>query len=104
MLNQCALVGKIKELPEIKKTANGVTTATLILEVERNFRNSHGEIEFDIFSVQLWRGIAEECCNICKVDSVIALRGRLSSRQHETESTTFYNADIIAEKVTFVKV
>ncbi len=96
MLNQCALVGKIKELPVIKKTANGVVTASLVLEVQRNFRNSHGEIEFDIFSVQVWRGIAEECCEICKVGSVIALRGRLSSRQHTTESTTFYNADISA--------
>ncbi len=104
MLNQCALVGKITELPEIKKTANGTITATLVMEVERNFRNSNGDIESDIFSVQVWRGIAEECCEICKVGSVIAVRGRLTSRVHTTESSTFYNTDIIAEKVSFIKI
>lgn len=104
MLNQCALVGKIKELPEIKKTTNGTVTATLVLEVERNFRNSEGEVEQDIFNVQLWRGIAEDCCSICKIGSVVAVRGRLASRIHETEANVFYNTDIIAEKVTFISV
>ncbi|MFV0380213.1 MAG: single-stranded DNA-binding protein [Anaerorhabdus sp.] len=104
MLNQCALVGKIKELPEMKKTNSGTITASLIIEVDRNFRNSSGQIEQDIFSVQVWRGIAEECCNICKVNSIVAIRGRLNSRINSTETSTFYNTDIIAEKVTFIKV
>ncbi len=104
MLNQCALVGKVKELPIIKKTKNGNSTAFVTLEVEKNFRNSNGEVEFDIFNVQLWKGIAEDVVDFSKIGSVLAIRGRLVSRPHITDENTYYNVDIIAEKVNFIQV
>ena len=55
MLNQIVLVGRVIQLPEIRETPSGAKVATLHLEVDRNFRNSHGEYEKDIFNVTLWR-------------------------------------------------
>ncbi|NLC96616.1 MAG: single-stranded DNA-binding protein [Erysipelotrichaceae bacterium] len=103
MLNQCVLVGKVKELPTIKQTNNGNTYAQLILEVDRNFRNSDGTLSSDLFQVTLWKGIAETCLNLCKLNDVIALKGRLQASVYESEKNkTYYNAEVIAEKVSFI--
>lgn len=61
MLNFMVLVGKVKEIPEIRLTAAGTKIATMLLEVDRGFRNSNGEYDQDVFNVVLWRGIAETC-------------------------------------------
>ncbi len=63
MLNQCALVGRVKELPVSKTTSQGNTVAQLVLEVDRNFRNSDGTLSTDLFQITLWKGIAETCVN-----------------------------------------
>ena len=59
MLNFMVLVGKVKEIPEIRLTAAGTKIATMLLEVDRGFRNSNGEYDQDVFNVVLWRGVAE---------------------------------------------
>ncbi|MEG2330430.1 single-stranded DNA-binding protein [Anaerorhabdus sp.] len=102
MLNQCVLVGKVKESPIIKKTPNGTTTATLLLDVERAFRNSNGEIEYDVFAITLWRGIAEDC-QACEPGTLVGIRGRLQANVHSASNDiTYYNAEIIAEKLSFL--
>lgn len=103
MLNQCALVGRIKEKPVLKTTANGIKNANLILEVERSFRNQHGEYENDLFSVALWRGIAEECIETCQVGALISIKGRLQAYTNTySNDQTYYNTEIVAEKVSFL--
>ncbi len=104
MLNQCVLVGKVKQVPQLQETANKNKVATLLLEVERSFKNSEGVLESDVFNVQLWRGIAETCCDVCTIGSVIAIKGRIQSFNVQKESNTFYNAEIIAEKVSFITI
>lgn len=104
-MNQCVLVGKVVELPTVKTTANGNKTAHLLLEVQRNFRNSNGEYESDIFNVLLWRGIAEDCCHVCSKGSLVGVKGRLSAYNNKVDNgTTYYNAEIVAEKVSFLSI
>lgn len=104
MLNQCILIGKVKKLPVIKQTTNGNSVAQLILECDRNFRNSDGTLSQDLFQVTLWKGIAEECVAACKENDLIAIKGRLQASTYETEKhKLFYNAEVIAEKVSFLK-
>ena len=50
MLNFMVLVGKVKEIPEIRLTAAGTKIATMLLEVDRGFRNSNGEYDQDAVS------------------------------------------------------
>lgn len=101
MLNQCVLVGKVKEKPVMKKTPNGITTATLFLDVERAFRNSNGETEIDVFAVTLWRGIAEDCQSY-EPGLLVGIRGRLQANVNHANETTYYNTEIIAEKLTIL--
>ena len=47
MLNQVVLVGKAVGVPSLKETSNGIKYAELILEIERNFKNTQGDFETD---------------------------------------------------------
>lgn len=103
MLNQMVLVGKVIELPQLKETANGTKIATLVMEVDRNFRNSNGEYEKDHFAITLWRGIAEQVCTITTLGAIIAVKGRMQAKNYEPkENQLYYNLELIAEKVSFL--
>lgn len=102
MLNQCVLVGRVMELPKLQETVNGNKVASMLLEVDRSFKTSEGVLEKDIFNVQLWRGIAETCCQVCLPGSLVGIKGRLQSFNHRKEENTFYNAEVIAERVSFL--
>lgn len=103
MLNQVVLVGKVVNLPEIKETSNGIKLAQMLIEVDRNFRNSQGEYEKDLVMCTLWRGIAESAIAQCGVGSLIGLKGRLQANNFDTkENGKFYYCEVVAEKVSFL--
>lgn len=102
-MNVVCMVGKVIKLPEVKETVNGNKVATLEMEVERNFANSEGEIESDIFTVTLWKGLAESSLSICNLNSLVSVKGRLSSKNFDTkEGNKFYYCEVIAEKLAFI--
>ncbi len=102
-MNEIMLVGRVKRLPEMFQTSKGTTVGRMVVEAERNFRNEDGSIAFDEFQVTLWRGIAEECAAACKEGNLIAVRGRVKSDVYEKNGTSYYNTEIIAEKVSFLE-
>ncbi len=103
-MNVIAIVGKVKELPVMHETPNGTKVCSLIMEVDRNFKNTDGIYEKDILQVTLWRGIAETTCNVAKVGSLISVKGRIQANVFETkEKNIFYGVDIIAEKLEFLQ-
>ncbi|MBQ3459303.1 MAG: single-stranded DNA-binding protein [Solobacterium sp.] len=103
MLTSCVLVGRVKEKPEVTMSSKGTTMATLLLETERPFRNENGSVSHDVFRIFLWRGIAEECAQMCSPGSIVAVRGRMQSTPFEREDgRTWYNCEIFAEKVSYI--
>ncbi len=102
MINTCILVGTVKERPDIRTTSKGNIVADMLVETERMFRSEDGTLPTDVFRVTLWKGIAEECANLCTPGSVIGIRGRLQSERYEKNGVEYYNPSIIAEKVTFI--
>ena len=102
-MNNVCLVGKVVSLPEIKETVNGSKVASLEIEVERNFPNSEGNYESDVFMVTLWKGLAESCQNLCEVDSIVGIKGRLIGKSFDTrENNKFLYCEIVAEKLSFI--
>jgi single-strand DNA-binding protein len=101
-MNQIMIVGRVKELPQILTTTKG-NLARMVIEAERNFRNEDGTISSDLFQVTLWRGVAEECVAACRVGNLIAVRGRLKGDIYEKNNTSYYNTEIVAEKVSFLE-
>ncbi len=104
MLNQIVLVGKVVTLPEIRETSSGNKVANLLIEVDRNFRNSNGEYEKDLIMCTLWRGVAETAINVCEVGHLVGIKGRVQANSFETkEQKPFYYCEVVAEKVSFLQ-
>lgn len=104
MLNQIVLVGRIKEMPIVKETTAGNKVANLLIEVDRNFRNSLGEFEKDLIMCTLWRGVAESTIQVCEIGALIGIKGRLVANSFETkDQKPFYYCEVVAEKVSFLQ-
>lgn len=101
MLTSCVIVGKVVEQPKVIVSSRGNSLAYMVVETDRPFRNEDGTIGKDQFRVLLWRGIAEECADVCLPGTLVGIRGRLQSDKHEKDESTFYNMQVIAEKVSY---
>lgn len=89
MLNFMVLVGKVKEIPEIRLTAAGTKIATMLLEVDRGFRNSNGEYDQDVFNVVLWRrGRGNRCADFTASRLRCGGEGKTAGAQLRTEGGT----------------
>lgn len=101
MINNVVLTGRIIEEPKLRETATGIKYATVLLEVERSFKNKNGIYDTDKISVTAWKDTAVTVKDMCKVGDIVGIRGRVQSYSVEKESQTFYNYEIIAEHFSF---
>ena len=75
----------------------------MLISVDRPFANSEGVYEQDEIAVTLWKGIAQTTCDVCAVNDVVAVKGRMATHLNRRDNVTYRNYEVIAEKVTFVK-
>ena len=72
MLNQIVLVGTLKEIKAVGDIK------VLVLDVERNFKNTEGVYEHDLINVAAMNTLAEYAENI-GIGSLVGIKGRLAS-------------------------
>lgn len=102
-MNHLIIVGKVKQVPEIKETNSGLKYANVVVEVTRNFRNSNGDYETDLITCTMWRGVAESSMMYCVKDAIVGIKGRLQSQAYTNEQgNTYYNYEVVVEKISFV--
>ncbi len=103
MLNNVILVGRLTENPAIVEIEPNKKVTTVILAVNRNFKNAEGIYETDFIRCILWNNIAATTTEYCRIGDVIGVKGRLQSNKYEDENgKTHYITDVIAERVTFL--
>ena len=102
MYNQISIIGKVKEEPILKELSSGTKMATMLVEVERAYKSSTGEVETDLFNVILWRNVAEESEAICKKDNLIGIFGRLQANNYTKDDNTYYKSDVICERLNVI--
>ena len=83
MLNEVVLVGQLANKPVVGETQQGIKIATMVLQVYRPYRNNLGIQETDYINCTLWKGIASQVADCCKIGSVLGVKGRLISRSVE---------------------
>lgn len=99
-MNNVCISGKIKNDLELKETSNGSKVVNLELEVSRCYPNSDGEFDRDIFSVTLWKEMAEKSQEYCKKGDLVEVKGRLTARSFNTKNDkSFYYSEIVAENL-----
>ncbi|WP_300078182.1 single-stranded DNA-binding protein [Coprobacillaceae bacterium CR2/5/TPMF4] len=103
MLNTVALVGKLVDIPIMQTTLGGVKVANATIQIEKGYKNGLGIFESDYIVVSLWRGIAEMIIDCAKPGSMIAIKGRLHSRNLECgDSKQITTIEVVAERVSLL--
>ena len=103
MLNNVILVGRLTADPEVIEVENNKKVTSVIVAVNRNFKNSEGIYESDFIRCILWNNVASSTTEYCKSGDTIGIKGRLQSSKYEDENgKTHYIVDVIAERVTFL--
>lgn len=103
MLNNVILVGRLTADPEIVEIEDSKKVTTVLLAVNRNFKNSEGLYDTDFIRCILWNSVASTTTEYCHVGDVIGVKGRLQTSKYEDENKKIhYVMDVIAERVTFL--
>lgn len=102
MHNLVYLIGRLTEDPILNKHEENKKSSSIIIAVQRNFKNSEGIYETDFFRCILWNGLASNLNEYCKKGDLIGLKGRLQNNNYDKEGKTIYQNEIIAEKISFL--
>lgn len=94
MLNQVVVVGRIQNEYEVQMSERG-KQLTLILEVNRNYKNLDGEYDIDYIPVKILRTIVDTVVENCSKGDLIGVKGRLTKLKND-------DLELLAEKITFL--
>lgn len=98
MLNNVVLIGRLTKDPELRYTPNNVTVATFNLAVNRRFKNNEGVHEADFINCVMWNKSAENLSNWIKKGNMIAITGRIQTRNYENQNgQRVYVTEVVAE-------
>ncbi|WP_028043756.1 single-stranded DNA-binding protein [Candidatus Stoquefichus massiliensis] len=103
MFNEIIIIGRLASEPILRETPNGIKLATIVLDVERPYRNNLGLKDHDFISCVLWKGISASVMECCEIGSFLGVKGRLQSKTFESsdhQTTTIMEVKV--EHVEFV--
>jgi single-strand DNA-binding protein len=104
MLNKVVLIGRLTRDPELRSTTSGVSCTTFTLAVDRNYTNQQGEKEADFIPVVTWRALAENCAKYLAKGRLVAVSGRIQTRNYETDDgKRKYITEVVADQVQFLE-
>ena len=103
MLNQVVLVGRLTDDIEVISKENGKKVSSLVLAVQRTYKNSDGIYETDFIRCTLWNAVASSTSEYCHKGDIVGIKGRIQvSNYEDKDGTKKYSTEVIAEKVTFL--
>lgn len=101
-MNVFCIVGRIKEVFDLREIPSGEKVCNVLVEVERPYANSQGVYEMDTLQVEVWRGLAETLHHTSKPGAWISVKGRIASRSYRKEDKVYYNTVFVAEHIGFI--
>lgn len=84
MMNNVTLIGRVARDIELKKTQSGVSVATIVVAVDRDF-SPNGKREADFISVEVWNKVAEYCAGNIEKGRLISVQGSIRTNRYETK-------------------
>ena len=101
--NNITVVGNLTRDPEMRYTANGMSTVSFGVAVNRSWRNqqtNEWEERTSFFNVVCWREMAENVTESLGKGSRVVVTGRLEQRSWETEQGEKRSVvEIVADEV-----
>ncbi|HET7264432.1 MAG TPA: single-stranded DNA-binding protein [bacterium] len=103
MLNRIELIGRLTRDPELRYVANGHAMAQFTIAVNRDFKNAAGEREADFVRCVAWRKLAEQVGQYCVKGRLVAVEGRLQTRNYELpDGSRRTLTEVIGDRVWFL--
>jgi|GEM_PF-350118 len=98
-LNIAAIVGRLTATPELKTTQNGISVTSFTVAVDTGFGDKKTT---SFINVVAWRGTADFVCKYFEKGSMIAVQGRIQTRNYEDKQGNKRTAfEIVASDVSF---
>lgn len=104
-LNKVILIGNLTADPELKYTASGTARARFRIAVNRQYKDSSGQLQEDPTFVPIiaWGNQAENCANYLSKGRQVAVEGRLRIYSFENkEGERVYATEVVAQSVQFL--
>ena len=102
MLNVVAIMGRLVADPQLRQTTTGKNVASFRIACDRGRRDANGQDQADFFDVVAWERSAEFVCRYFQKGSLIAVDGRLQSRQYQDKNGNNRQAvEIVAQNINF---
>ena len=104
MINRVVLIGRLTKDVEVRYTQSGVAVGTFSLAVNRPFTNANGEREADFINGVIWRKAAENFANFTHKGSLVAIEGRLQTRNYEDgNGKRVYVTEVVADNFSLLE-
>lgn len=102
MLNVVALMGRLVADPQLRQTTTGKNVASFRVAVDRGRKDANGQNQADFFDIVAWGKSAEFVSRYFQKGSLIAVEGRLQSRNYQDKSGNNRNAvEVVVNNVSF---
>lgn len=103
MLNRVAIMGRLTKEPELRTTQSGISVASFTLAVDRGFKKE-GEQSADFINIVAWRGTAEFVSKWFTKGQLVAVSGRLQTRNYKDRDGNNRTAtEVVADEVFFAE-
>lgn len=104
MTNRWVGVGRLTKDVELRFTPQGVAVANFTVAINRTFKNANGEYDADFINVVAFKKTAENVANYTKKGSMVAVDGRIQTRNYENnEGKRVYVTEIVADSIQFLE-
>lgn len=100
MLNNVVLIGRLTKKPELKMSKSGVSVCAFTLAVDKWSKDDKNKADF--ISCVAWKQSAEFLTQYGKKGSMVALQGRISTRNYEGQNGKVYVTEVICDSVHLV--
>lgn len=103
MLNTVILMGRLTRDPELRQTPQGISVTQFSLAVDRNYGKTE-EKQTDFINITAWRSTADFVAKYFTKGQLVAIRGRLQTRQWQDQTgQKRYVTDVVADEVFFAE-
>ena len=102
MLNVIAIMGRLVADPELRTTPAGVNVCQFRIACDRNFARQGEQRQADFVDIVAWRAQADFVCKYFSKGSLIAINGRIQTRNYQDKNGNNRTAiEIVANNVNF---
>ncbi len=102
MLNCVTLMGRLVADPELRTTPTGKSVATFRIAVDRSFVRQGEQRQADFITIVAWENTANFVCRYFQKGSMIAIQGRIQTRNYEDANGNKRTAfEVLASEVSF---